>query len=46
MESPECFKPKVIEAHEELARLPGKAGEPFREVVRGLTQGPKANPTK
>jgi anti-anti-sigma regulatory factor len=36
------FKAKVVQAHQELANLPGKAGEPFREVVRGLMQDPHA----
>jgi anti-anti-sigma factor len=37
-ESMDSFKCKVIQAHQELACLPGKAGETFREVVRGLVQ--------
>ena len=46
MEPPDSFKPKVIEAHQELACLPGKAGEPFREVVRGLVQDQEAKQAK
>jgi hypothetical protein len=42
IEGPEAFKYKVIEAHQELASLPGKAGEPFRQVVRGLMQDMEA----
>jgi anti-anti-sigma regulatory factor len=45
MESPELFKPKVVEAHQELANVPGKCGETFREVVRGLVEKPEAKKT-
>jgi anti-anti-sigma factor len=45
IEPGDAFKRKVVQAHEELANLPGKAGEPFREVVRGLTQDPAAKKT-
>jgi len=38
----EGFKRNVIQAHEELARLDGPAGEPFREVLRCLKQDPEA----
>jgi anti-anti-sigma factor len=31
-------KRNVVEAHEELANLPGSAGEPFRAVVRCMAQ--------
>jgi anti-anti-sigma factor len=34
----QAFKRNVVEAHEELARLEGPAGEPFRAVVRCLAQ--------
>jgi anti-anti-sigma factor len=46
MESPESFKPKVIDAHKELACLPGKAGEVFREVVHGLEKDQQAQQAK
>jgi anti-anti-sigma factor len=36
------FKASVVQAHEELANLPGKAGEPFRDLVRGLRQDMEA----
>jgi anti-anti-sigma factor len=42
IEPGDAFKRKVVQAHEELANLPGKAGEPFREVVRGLDEDPAA----
>lgn len=32
------FKNNVVEAHQELANLPGPAGEPFREVMRCVAQ--------
>jgi hypothetical protein len=31
-------KRNVVEAHQELATLPGSAGEPFREVMRCLSR--------
>jgi anti-anti-sigma factor len=37
-----AFKRNVIQAHRELAALPGPAGEPFRAVVRSLAQEPEA----
>jgi anti-anti-sigma factor len=37
-----AFKRNVIQAHRELAALPGAAGEPFRAVVRSLSQEPEA----
>ncbi len=33
-----CFQRNVLQAHEELAALPGSAGEPFRAVVRCLAK--------
>jgi anti-sigma B factor antagonist len=41
VEDKKCFQRNVIEAHEELASLPGAAGEPFRAVVRCLTKDVK-----
>ncbi len=35
-DEPASFQRNVLQAHEELATLPGKAGEPFRAVVRCL----------
>ena len=32
------FQRNVIQAHEELASLPGAAGEPFKAVVRCLAK--------
>lgn len=45
----EAFKCNVVQAHQELAALPGPAGEAFREVARCLTQdaaakAPRASP--
>jgi hypothetical protein len=40
--APDDFKCKVIQAHQELANLPGKAGEPFRQVVAGLMKDMEA----
>jgi anti-anti-sigma factor len=37
-----AFKRNIIQAHRELAALPGPAGEPFRSVVRSLAQEPEA----
>jgi anti-sigma B factor antagonist len=37
----QCFQRNVIEAHEQLASLPGAAGEPFRAVVRCLAKDAK-----
>jgi anti-anti-sigma regulatory factor len=37
-----AFKRNVLQAHEELAALPGPAGEQFRAVVRCLAQDPEA----
>jgi anti-anti-sigma factor len=34
----ELFKRNLVEAHQELAHLPGPAGVPFREVAARLTQ--------
>jgi hypothetical protein len=33
-----AFQRTVVQAHQELARLEGPAGEPFREVVRCLAK--------
>jgi hypothetical protein len=40
-EDKQRFQRNVIEAHEELATLPGAAGEPFRAVVRCLAKDPE-----
>jgi anti-anti-sigma factor len=37
-DDPCMFKRNVVQDHEELATLPGPAGEPFREVVRCLAR--------
>jgi anti-sigma B factor antagonist len=37
-EDKQRFQRNVLEAHEELAKLPGAAGEPFRAVVRCLAK--------
>jgi anti-anti-sigma factor len=42
MQDVKGFKRNVIQAHEELASLPGPAGEQFRAVVRCLAQDPDA----
>lgn len=42
MERGDGFKNKVVQAHQELADLPGKAGEPFRQVVHSLKQDMEA----
>jgi anti-anti-sigma regulatory factor len=42
LEDPCAFKRNVLQAHQELANLPGPAGEPFRAVVRCLAQDPEA----
>lgn len=39
---PCAFKRNVLQAHQELANLPGPAGEPFRAVVRCLADDPEA----
>jgi len=36
-----AFKRNIIQAHRELAALPGPAGEAFRDVVRSLAQEPE-----
>jgi anti-sigma B factor antagonist len=43
VESDDCgtVLDNVVQAHQELANLPGAAGEPFREVMRCLAQDPK-----
>jgi anti-sigma B factor antagonist len=40
------FQRNVMQAHEELASLPGAAGEPFKEVVRCLAKDVESNPSK
>jgi anti-anti-sigma factor len=45
-DDPKCFQRNVIQAHEELATLPGAAGEPFRAVVRCLAKDAEKNPSK
>ena len=40
---PQSFKRNVTQAHEELANLPGEAGEQFRAVARCLAEASKAN---
>ena len=43
-----AFRHDVIQAHQELATLPGSAGAPFRAVTRCLEQSadaPQSNPT-
>jgi anti-sigma B factor antagonist len=42
-EDKQCFQRNVIDAHEELAKLPGAAGEPFRAVVRCLAKDVEKN---
>lgn len=37
---------QVVQVHEELANLPGEAGEPFREMVRGLKEEMDKDRTK
>ena len=39
----QAFQANVVEAHEELANLPGPAGDPFRAVVRCLNQARDTN---
>lgn len=38
------FKRNVVQAHEELAALPGKSGEEFKQVVRVMEQADKPPP--
>ncbi len=38
----QCFERNVLQAHEELASLPGKAGEKFQAVVRCLQKDLKS----
>jgi anti-sigma B factor antagonist len=35
-EDGDAFRFNAVDAHSELARLPGAAGDPFRKVVKGL----------
>lgn len=35
---PDCFQRGVVQAHEELANLPGPTGETFRAVMRTLAR--------
>ncbi len=44
MEDLTSFKRNVAEAHEELASLPGQAGEQFRQVARCLAQADAVKP--
>jgi anti-anti-sigma factor len=37
-DDPEAFQRNVVQAHVELARLPGPAGQAFQEVARRLTE--------
>jgi anti-anti-sigma factor len=37
-DDPEAFQRSVVQAHIELARLPGPAGQAFQEVARRLTE--------
>lgn len=39
------FKRTIVQAHEELARLPGPAGEQFQQAVRCLENAPPADAT-
>jgi anti-anti-sigma factor len=39
----QSFKRNVAQAHEELANLPGQAGEQFKAVVRCLSEASKAD---
>jgi hypothetical protein len=41
-----AFKCNVVQAHQELARLEGAAGEPFRAVMRCLERDLEAEKTK
>jgi anti-anti-sigma regulatory factor len=43
---PGSVKRNVAQAHEELANLPGPAGEPFRAVVRCMAQAAEAEKNK
>jgi anti-anti-sigma factor len=38
LDDPEAFQLNVVDAHFELASLPGRAGEPFKKVARFLAQ--------
>jgi anti-anti-sigma factor len=38
------FKRNVVQAHEELANLPGPAGEQFKAVIRCMAQAEKEKP--
>lgn len=40
-EDPNSFRRNVVQAHEELASLPGNAGEQFRQVARCIGQQPE-----
>jgi anti-sigma B factor antagonist len=40
-DDPTSFRRNVTQAHEELARLPGPAGEQFKAVMRCLEDAPK-----
>lgn len=38
IEDPSLLKRNIVQAHEELAKLPGKAGEEFQAVVRCMNE--------
>ncbi len=40
---PQSFKRNIVQAHEELANLPGQAGEQFKAVTRCLAEASKAD---
>ncbi|MGL4552429.1 MAG: STAS domain-containing protein, partial [Gemmataceae bacterium] len=43
---PGSFRRNVTQAHEELAALPGQAGEQFRAVIRCLSQADAKRPAE
>ena len=43
---PNSFKRNVAQAHEELASLPGPAGEQFKAVVRCMTKAESEKPSQ
>jgi anti-anti-sigma regulatory factor len=45
-DDPEAFQRHVVQAHVELARLPGAAGQPFQEVARRLVEDMEAKRKK
>lgn len=44
-DDPNSFRRNVTQAHEELARLPGPAGEQFKAVMRCLEDAKKEKPS-